>query len=60
MYTVGFKPNVIKLDGYISKSVKHYSDIEIDFEGIFVGYLGSTINKEGILLEAVLKYLNDL
>ncbi|BCZ46119.1 hypothetical protein psyc5s11_21860 [Clostridium gelidum] len=60
MYTVGFKPNVIKSDGYISKAVKHYSDIEIDFEGIFVGCLGSTINKEGILLEAVLKYLNDI
>ena len=59
-HTGGFKPNIMQLEGYISKAVKHYRDIEINFEGIFVGCLGSTINKEGILLEAVLKYLNDI
>ncbi|WP_297422243.1 pyridoxamine kinase [Clostridium sp.] len=40
-HTGGFKPSVIKLDGYISKAFDHYKDIAIDFEGVFVGYLGT-------------------
>lgn len=48
-HTGGFNPSVIKLDGYISKAVKHYKEINIDFEGIFVGYLGSTTNIEETL-----------
>jgi len=48
-HTGGFKPNIMQLEGYISKAVKHYRDIEINFEGIFVGYLGSTINVEETL-----------
>lgn len=48
-HTGGFTPSIIKLDGYISKAAKHYADIEIDFEGIFVGYLGSTKNIEETL-----------
>jgi len=54
-HTGGFKPNVIKLDGYISKAFNHYRDIEIDFEGIFVGYLGSSTNIEETL--NLLKYV---
>ena len=46
-HTGGFTPNVIKLDGYISNAAKHYR--KIDFEGIFIGYLGSTTNIEETL-----------
>lgn len=46
-HTGGFgKPNVIGLDGYISKAFKHYADIKINFEGIFIGYLGNMTNIE--------------
>jgi pyridoxine kinase len=49
-HTGGFnEPSIIKLEGYISKAIKHYREIEIDFEGIFVGYLGSTTNIEETL-----------
>lgn len=57
-HTGGFnKPAVVKLEGYISQAVKHYKEEEIDFEGIFIGYLGSieNINETLILLEAVNK-----
>jgi len=44
-HTGGFNtPSIVKLEGYINKAIKHYIDIEIDFEGIFVGYLGSNAN----------------
>jgi len=44
-HTGGFNtPSIVKLEGYISKAIAHYIDIEIDFEGIFIGYLGSNDN----------------
>lgn len=46
-HTGGFGiPNVVKLEGYISKAFKHYKDININFDGIFVGYLGNMSNIE--------------
>ena len=57
-HTGGFnKPAIVNLEGYISQAVKHYKEEEINFEGIFVGYLGSieNINETLILLEAVNK-----
>jgi pyridoxine kinase len=54
-HTGGFNPRVVKLDSYISKAFEHYKEINIDFEGIFVGYLGSNNNIEETLhlLESV-------
>lgn len=44
-HTGGFNiPSIVKLEGYISNASQHYKDIEIDFEGIFVGYLGNNAN----------------
>lgn len=44
-HTGGFnKPAIVKLEGYISQAVKHYQEIEINFDGIFIGYLGSNEN----------------
>lgn len=57
-HTGGFnEPGIIKLEGYISKAIKHYRDIEIDFEGVFVGYLGSStnINETLTLLKCIKK-----
>lgn len=49
-HTGGFNtPSIVKLEGYISKAIKHYIEIEIDFEGIFVGYLGSNANIDDTL-----------
>ncbi|NRY62774.1 pyridoxamine kinase [Clostridium beijerinckii] len=56
-HTGGFRPNIERLDGYISKAVQHYLELNINFESIFVGYLGSTNNIEEtlLLLESVKK-----
>lgn len=44
-HTGGFnKPAIVKLDGYISRANKHYEEIGVNFDGIFVGYLGSQEN----------------
>lgn len=44
-HTGGFgKPHVVKLDGYISNAVNHYQEIGIDFDGVFIGYLGNEQN----------------
>lgn len=49
-HTGGFGiPKIINLKGYISDAFKHYSEIKIDFEGIFIGYLGSINNIKAIL-----------
>lgn len=49
-HTGGFnKPSIITLEGYISKAIKHYREIKIDFEGMFVGYLGNATNIEETL-----------
>jgi pyridoxine kinase len=46
-HTGGFgTPNIIKLDGYINKAIEHYKSLNINFEGIFIGYLGSNENIE--------------
>lgn len=50
-HTGGFNiPSIVKLEGYISKASKHYKEIKIDFEGIFVGYLGSNVNIDETLM----------
>lgn len=56
-HTGGFRPNIERLDGYISKAVQHYLELNMNFESIFVGYLGSTNNIEEtlLLLESVNK-----
>ncbi len=56
-HTGGFSPNIERLDGYISKAAQHYLELNINFESIFVGYLGSTNNIEEtlLLLESVNK-----
>lgn len=49
-HTGGFgKPKIIDLKGYISDAFEHYSQIKIDFEGIFIGYLGSINNIKAVL-----------
>ncbi|SFC90543.1 pyridoxamine kinase [Clostridium uliginosum] len=49
-HTGGFNiPKIVELKGYIDDAVKHYVDINIEFEGIFVGYLGSINNIDGTL-----------
>lgn len=46
-HTGGFgTPSIIKLDGYISKAMNHYKNLNINFAGIFIGYLGSNENIE--------------
>jgi pyridoxine kinase len=47
-HTGGFgTPRILKLDGYINKAIEHYKNIDISFEGVFIGYLGneSCVNK---------------
>lgn len=39
-------PVVMKMDNYIERAVAHYSNLNINFEGIFIGYLGSIKNIE--------------
>ena len=39
-------PVIMKLDNYIEKAVNHYNELKLDFEGIFIGYLGSIKNVE--------------
>lgn len=39
-------PVIVKLDNYIEKAVNHYNELNLDFEGIFIGYLGSIKNVE--------------
>lgn len=49
-HTGGFgKPKIIDLKGYINDAFEHYSQIKIDFEGIFIGYLGSINNVKTVL-----------
>ncbi|MCI3008547.1 hypothetical protein FBD77_10720 [Clostridium butyricum] len=40
------KPVTIKLDNYIEKAMNHYNELDLNFEGIFIGYLGSIKNVE--------------
>jgi len=41
-HTGGFgTPERLKLNGYINKAIEHYKSIDISFEGVFIGYLGS-------------------
>ena len=57
-HTGGFgSPEIIKCDGYIEKAFNHYKSIDMDFDGIFIGYLGSLEN-----VKATLKFLksNDI
>lgn len=57
-HTGGFnKPAIVKLEGYISQAANHYKEIGINFDGIFVGYLGNNenITETLTLLEAVNK-----
>jgi pyridoxine kinase len=49
-HTGGFNPNIIRLDNYITKAAKHYKEVNIEFQCIFVGYLGSNDNIEETLL----------
>lgn len=50
-HTGGFGiPNIVKLDGYISKAFKHYTDIKINFDSIFIGYLGSVSNVDDTVI----------
>lgn len=49
-HTGGFgKPYMVKLDGYVSEAVNHYEKIDIEFDGIFIGYLGSKENIDDCL-----------
>lgn len=44
-HTGGFgSPEIIKCDGYIERAFNHYKDIDIDFNGILIGYLGTLEN----------------
>lgn len=44
-HTGGFnKPAIVKLEGYISQAFRHYKEVEINFDGIFIGYLGNNEN----------------
>lgn len=44
-HTGGFgKPVMVKLEDYISETTDHYRELGMNFEGIFVGYLGSIKN----------------
>jgi pyridoxine kinase len=57
-HTGGFnKPAIVKLEDYISQAVNHYKEIDINFDGIFVGYLGSieNVNETLVFLEGVNK-----
>lgn len=48
-HTGGFgKPRIVDLKGYISDAFEHYSQIKIDFDGIFIGYLGSINNIKAV------------
>lgn len=48
------KPAIIKLDNYIEEAMNHYDELGFDFEGIFIGYLGSVEN-----INECIKYLNN-
>ena len=48
-------PVVVKLDNYIEKAVNHYKDLRLQFDGIFIGYLGSVKN-----IEDCMNYLQTL
>ncbi|MBW6410587.1 pyridoxamine kinase [Clostridium weizhouense] len=44
-HTGGFgDPKIVKLKGYVADTFEHYKEFNIDFEGIFVGYLGTIDN----------------
>ena len=50
-HTGGFgKPATMKLDNYINNAVNHYRELNINFEGIFIGYLGSIKNIDECLV----------
>ncbi len=49
-HTGGFEaPAIVKLEEYIGKAFKHYNEININFQGIFIGYLGSIDNADETL-----------
>ena len=44
-HTGGFgSPVIVNLDNYINDAFNHYRELNINFEGIFIGYLGSKKN----------------
>ncbi|MDO5517539.1 MAG: pyridoxamine kinase [Clostridium sp.] len=44
-HTGGFgKPEIVKLDNYMNNAFEHYNQLDMSFEGIFIGYLGSENN----------------
>ena len=44
-HTGGFgKPAIVKLENYINEATSHYKKLHMDFEGLFIGYLGSEKN----------------
>lgn len=44
-HTGGFgKPEIVKPKSYLTNAFAHYNAIDINFEGIFIGYLGSEEN----------------
>lgn len=44
-HTGGFgKPEVVKLTNYIDGCSSHYAEVKIDFQTLFIGYLGSKEN----------------
>lgn len=44
-HTGGFgKPEIVKLDNYMNSAFGHYKMIDMSFDGIFIGYLGSKDN----------------
>lgn len=54
-HTGGFgRSAMVKLENYINEAFNHYKKIEMDFEGVFVGYLGSIKN-----VDECLKLLED-
>lgn len=55
-HTGGFgDPIIVKLDNYVESAMNHYKDLKLNFDGIFIGYLGSIEN-----IEECMNYFEDL
>ncbi|WP_294377882.1 pyridoxamine kinase [uncultured Clostridium sp.] len=48
-------PVIVKLDNYIEKAMNHYGKLNLDFDGIFIGYLGDIKN-----IEECINYFEEL
>lgn len=49
-HTGGFgSPEIIRCDGYIERAFNHYKGIDVDFNGILIGYLGTLENVKATL-----------